>query len=66
MRMPKVEDIMAFEDGQMSDEQVVEFIQDGIDNGWVWCLQGSYGRLAARLIEQGLCVNDRRESAARN
>ena len=43
---------------------IIEFIENGdvveayqhlIDNGVVWQLQGSYGRNAAMMIEEGLC-----------
>lgn len=54
--MPSVDDIIRFEDGEMSEEEVITFIQDGINRGWVWQLQGSYGRLAANLIASGDCV----------
>lgn len=47
--------IIAFENGELSDEQVIDFIQDGIDNGWVWKLQGFYGRTARNLIDAGFC-----------
>lgn len=48
--------IMAFEAGDIEDEQeVIEGFQELIDSGVVWQLQGSYGRMAARLIEAGYC-----------
>lgn len=51
-----VDRIMAFECGEMeTKEEVVEFFQALIDNGMAWSLQGSYGRVASALIEQGYC-----------
>ena len=54
--MPSIDDIIAFENGEMDEDQVVDFIQDGINRGWVWQLQGFYGRTAVSLIEAGLCT----------
>jgi hypothetical protein len=49
-----VEDIMRFEDGEMdTQEEVIEFFQKLVDSGLAWSLQGSYGRMAANMIEQG-------------
>lgn len=53
--MPNIDQIIAFENGEMEFDEAVEFIQGGIDEGWVWKLQGFYGRAAASLIEQGYC-----------
>ena len=39
----------------MSDHELLAFFQDGIDDGWVWQLQGAYGRTATALIQAGLC-----------
>ena len=49
--------VMAYEDGGLSEEEIVEGFQHLIDNGTVWQLQGMYGRTAADLIEQGLCTD---------
>ena len=54
--MPNVDDIIRFENGEMNEEEVIDFIQGMIDSGVVWRLQGSYGRLAQFYIDQGLCV----------
>jgi len=53
--MPSLDEIIAYENGEMSEDQVCEFFQGLIDSGMCWRLQGSYGRTAASLIEQGYC-----------
>ena len=54
--MPSITKIMAFEEGAMTEDEIIVFIQDGINRGWVWRLQGFYGRTAQALIEAGLCT----------
>jgi hypothetical protein len=51
-----VSKIMAFEEGEMEEVELVEFFQEIIDSGLVWQLQGFYGRTAMDLINNGLCV----------
>jgi hypothetical protein len=51
--MPNVNDIMAYENGEMTDEQVIEFFQGLVDSGMAWRLQGHYGRTAQALIDEG-------------
>lgn len=48
-----VDQIMAYETGQMNDEQAVAFFQDLLNTGAIWQLQGSYQRTALALIEAG-------------
>lgn len=48
-----VTDIVRYESGEMDDEEVLDFFQYLVDTGLVWNLQGSYGRAARSLIEQG-------------
>lgn len=55
--MPNIDTLIAFENGELDQDQLVELFQDGIDKGWVWKLQGFYGRTAAALIDAGLCTN---------
>ena len=48
--------ILAFENGEANNDEVIEGFQHLIDTGTVWSLQGSYGRTAQNLIERGLCT----------
>lgn len=47
--------IIAYELGELGDEEVFELFQELIDNGQTWILQGHYGRTAKALIETGHC-----------
>ncbi len=46
--------IIDYEDGKMSEAEIVSFFQMLVDTGLAWKLQGSYGRMAHRLIQSGL------------
>ncbi len=48
-------DLIAYENGELDDEQVIQLFQNLIDTGLAWTLQGSYGRTAAQFIEAGVC-----------
>lgn len=45
--------IIAYEAGELSDEETIELFQRLVDSGLVWSLQGSYGRTAWDLIKSG-------------
>jgi hypothetical protein len=47
---------MAYENEELSEVQVIAGFQELINSGLAWQLQGTYGRQADRLIEQGLCT----------
>ena len=54
-KQPTVNDFMRYEDGGMSEDEQVAFMQVLIDTGMAWGLQGSYGRTAEQMIQAGLC-----------
>ena len=51
-----LDSMIAYEEGELSDEETIDLFQELIDTGLVWKLQGSYGRAAKELIDTGLCV----------
>lgn len=53
--METLDFIMAYEAGELSQEEMIAGFQELINNRLVWRLQGSYQRTAVRLIEAGLC-----------
>ena len=57
-----INDIIAYESGEMQDEEIIDFFQRLIDSGMAWSLQGSYGRMAMRLVEDGLCTLPEKEA----
>ena len=60
--MDIVDKIIAFEQGDMENHEVILFIQELIDNGTAWTLQGTYGRIASSLIRSGVCHAKKKES----
>lgn len=59
----KTEDLIKYENDEMTDEEEVAFFQKLIDTGMAWTLQGHYGRTAERFINEGLC-HVKKEDAA--
>lgn len=51
-----LDQILAFEQGEMDEQELVEFFQELINTGMAWELQGFYGRTARDLIGAGLCT----------
>ena len=46
--------IIAYEQGELSEEGTIELFQNLVNNGHAWSLQGSYGRTAKALIDAGV------------
>jgi len=53
--MNTFESIIDYENGELDDDETIALFQGLIDTGVVWDLQGSYGRVATRLINDGVC-----------
>lgn len=51
--MNEVDGIIAYEQGELDEEQAIKLFQKLVDSGLAWKLQGSYGRTAKALIEAG-------------
>jgi hypothetical protein len=52
--MDVLDKIIAFEEGELEEDEIIELFQHLVHTGMAWRLQGSYGRLAHDLIDQGL------------
>jgi len=49
-----LEQMIAFEEGTLSDDDTVTLFQELVDSGLAWKLQGFYGRAATALADAGL------------
>ena len=45
--------IIAYEQGELNDQEVVCLFAELVKSGMAWSLQGSYGRTASALIKEG-------------
>lgn len=52
--MDIVSAIIEFESGELDDTDVLDLFQHLVDTGMAWTLQGSYGRMATALLDEGL------------
>lgn len=55
-RFDRVGFVIAYENDELDNDEIIDGFQTLIDTGVAWQLQGSYGRTAAALIEQGYCT----------
>ena len=53
--MTQIEEMMAWEAGELSEGETIRLFQELIDTGLAWSLQGCYGRQALALLEAGYC-----------
>lgn len=52
--MDYIAKIIAFESGELTQDEVVELFQYLVNTGIINHLQGSYGRIAQQLFDEGL------------
>ncbi len=52
--MPLVDQLIAYEEGQITHDEEVAFFEHLVETGVCWQLSGHYQREAATLIEAGL------------
>ena len=52
--MQLVDQLIAYEEGQITEDEEVALFQHLIDTGTCWHLEGYYQRVGATLIEAGL------------
>ncbi len=52
--MRLVDQLIAYEEGQLTEDEEIALFQHLIDTGTCWQLDGHYHRVAATLIEAGL------------
>lgn len=53
-----LDQIIAYEQGDLEEDETIDLFQDLLDSGLVWQLQGHYGRTASALIQQGYLVTN--------
>jgi hypothetical protein len=56
-----VTQIISYESGELSEDEIVELFQELVDTGMAWKFQGHYGRTATALIEEGLVTLPKEE-----
>jgi hypothetical protein len=54
IKVANVEQIIAYESGELSEQAEVELFSDLIKSGECWQLQGHYGRTASYYIQSGI------------
>lgn len=51
--MTDIDAIIAYENGELPEDETIALFQRLVDSGRAWSLQGHYGRTAAALIDAG-------------
>ena len=63
-RMDTIDLMIAFEQGDLDDESVINLFQTLINDGTIDKLDGFYGRMAKRLVEAGYCIEPQQPATA--
>lgn len=53
--MANIDDLIDFENGELSEDREIRMFQILINSGDVWNMQGSYGRRAMQLLKERKC-----------
>ena len=61
--MQLVEQLIAYEEGQLTEDEEIALFQYLVETGTCWQLSGHYQRVAATLIEAGLIESPERAKA---
>lgn len=56
--MDTLSKMMAFEEGGLSEDEIVKFFVEILNNGVINSLQGTYGRTARYLMDCGLIARN--------
>lgn len=54
--MTMINQVIAYEQGELDEEGIIDLFQELITSGMAWQMQGSYGRTAKALIDAGYCA----------
>ena len=54
--MNNIDQIIAYESGELNDDDTIALFQDLVKTGLARSLQGHYGRAAQALIDAGLII----------
>ena len=49
-----LDQILAYEQGELSEEDTIALFQSLVNSGLAWRLQGHYGRTAKAMLDAGL------------
>lgn len=52
--IPPIDELMAWENGELDEDDTIDLFQNLVDSGLAWKLQGMYGRQAKALLDAGL------------
>lgn len=52
--MASVDQIVDYENGELSEDETIDLFAELVRTGLAWTLQGHYGRIANAMISQGL------------
>lgn len=55
--MGDLDDMMAWEAGELDDGDTVDLFQRLVNNGMAWRLQGAYGWMATELLDAGMITS---------